>query len=519
MINKKINKLHKYDIHKIIKLFIILIITLNILAFSNLLIRNRNNETSFNIFKKEDFVNNKTKTRKINGNPIISIIFDIENLQLNDESIYNLIYILLNQTFKNIEIFILSKSPETFYNKLVSKFQFMSKEVRIYILKYNHWIHNIFDIINQIEGKYLIIINTFFELEKDELNKIYTLTKGSINNIFKYPINNKSFFYLIRTKILRDISDLKIKFKNFQEIINFVTSYPLPKVNYIPISYSPNNNYASLCYTSMLSVLSSKAFFSYILFFILIPKEFTNQNIQFLESLYEQYEYFNITFIHMDDRYKTAFISRYLTIQTYYRYSLGELIPSLDKIIYLDSDTICFTDLSSLFNLNFKGKIFLGRILQSHIINKKKYFSINCGILLLNLKEMRKMKIEKKILNILKEGFGHKKLENEKIKLLGIDIHTADQALINTYFYEYIGLFPPKYNGLNLNYIQSIEFNNNSGNVYDKDYLYFSFKFPSIRHYPGMKNNLFNHEEWKFFAKKSKYFHNITSNFSDIYNF
>ena len=155
MINKKINKLHKYDIHKIIKLFIILLIALNILAFSNLLIRNRNNETSFNIFKKEDFVNNKTKTRKINGNPIISIIFDIENLQLNDESIYNLIYILLNQTFKNIEIFILSKSPETFYNKLVSKFQFMSKEVRIYILKYNHWIHNIFDIINQIEGKYL----------------------------------------------------------------------------------------------------------------------------------------------------------------------------------------------------------------------------------------------------------------------------------------------------------------------------------------------------------------------------
>ena len=59
----------------------------------------------------------------------------------------------------------------------------MSKEVRIYILKYNHWIHNIFDIINQIEGKYLIIINTFFEPEKDELNKIYTLTKGSINNI------------------------------------------------------------------------------------------------------------------------------------------------------------------------------------------------------------------------------------------------------------------------------------------------------------------------------------------------
>lgn len=495
-----------------------------ILAFSNLSIRKKSNDISFNkinntlnILKIEDFINNKTKSIIFNGNPIISILLVFENLRLNDERILNLISILLNQTFKDIEIIILSNSSEPNDEKVISTYQLITK--RIYKLKYNYWIQNIFDIINKIDGKYLIMIDKFFGMEKDDLYKIYILTKGSINNIFKYQINKENFLYLIRTKILRDISDLKIKFENFQEIINFVSSYPLPKINYIPIAYSPDNKYVNLCYTSMLSVLSSKAFLSYILFFLLIPKKFTKRNMEFLESLYEQYDYFNITFIQMDDRYKTAFISRYLTIQTYYRYSLGDLIPKLDKIIYLDADTICFTDLSAFFNLNFKGKIILGRILQSHIIDKKRYYSINCGILLLNLKEMREKKIEKKILNILKEGFGHNKLENEKIKLLGIDIHTADQALINTYFYEYIGLFPPKYNGLPLNYEETIKFNNNAGNVYNNDYLYFSFKFPSIRHYPGLKNNLFNREEWSFFAKKSKYFQKISSNFSQIYNY
>ena len=83
----------------------------------------------------------------------------------------------------------------------------------------------------------------------------------------------------------------------------------------------------------MLSVLNSKEYYSYILFYIVVSKDFKEQNKCFLESLYEQYDYFNITFIRMDDRYKNAFTASYLTIHAYYRYSLGELIPNLNKIL------------------------------------------------------------------------------------------------------------------------------------------------------------------------------------------
>ena len=105
-----------------------------------------------------------------------------------------------------------------------------------------------------------------------------------------------------------------------------------------------------------------------------------------------------ITFIKIDDRYNNAFIASYLTIQAYYRYSLGELIHNLDKIIYLDADTICLTDLSDFYNINFNGKMILGRAIRHTKNDKVEYFTINTGILLLNLREMRKKKFEKRLL-------------------------------------------------------------------------------------------------------------------------
>ena len=55
--------------------------------------------------------------------------------------------------------------------------------------------------------------------------------------------------------------------------------------------------------------------------------------MDFINSLYDQFDNFNITFIKMDNRYNNVFISRRMTQETYYRFSLGELLPSLNKII------------------------------------------------------------------------------------------------------------------------------------------------------------------------------------------
>ena len=249
----------------------------------------------------------------------------------------------------------------------------------------------------------------------------------------------------------------------------------------------------------MISILLNKNYYTYIIFFIVIPKDFNQVNVKLLETLYEQFEYFNITYIKMDDRYKNAYIAYYFTKSSFFRFSLGELLPNLNKIIYLDSDTICLADLSNLYNLNFNGKIVLGQILSKNKSRQTGNYSINSGVLLLNLDEMRKIQMEKQVLNILNNGG----------KLL-------DQDIFNQYFSKYLGLFPPKYNTYLLGYNTLVKFNNGSGSLYDDDYLYFSFKFPSIRHFAGPKEYLSKQTEWIYFARKSKYFYKLTSNFSHI---
>ena len=117
------------------------------------------------------------------------------------------------------------------------------------------------------------------------------------------------------------------------KLINFIINQANSNINYIPIAYCPNNFYASLTYTSMISVLSTKMIYSYILFYLIINDDFTEKNKKLIESLYEQFDYFNITFIKMDNRYEKAYTRRYLSKNAFYRLSLGELLPNLNKIL------------------------------------------------------------------------------------------------------------------------------------------------------------------------------------------
>ena len=240
----------------------------------------------------------------------------------------------------------------------------------------------------------------------------------------------------------------------------------------------------------MISILTTKNYNSFISFYLIISKNFSQKNLQLIDSLYEQFDYFNITYIQMDNRYEKAFTTRYITQNAYFRLSLGELLPHLNKIIYLDSDTICLKDLYNLYNLNFMGNIFLA-VVKSFKPGKSN-FTINSGILLLNLVMMRIMKIEKKVINLLNNGFTHPTFH--------------DQAIINIYFRKYIGFLPPEYNAFIFNFKKVRKYKNSTGELYDFDSLYFQFKFPSILHYKGPPQyKTYFQEDWYYFARKSKY--------------
>lgn len=439
--------------------------------------------------------------------PQISILIPkLEELKIDNNNIINLLINLKNQKLIDIQI-LLSSSKSTNNNIKLNK-SLNDTRIEIYYYKNNNLIDNIYYLINKIKGKFTIIMDKFMDFKKYELLNYYNFTKGKINNIFIFKTKDGKNLYLIKTKILKDIVDNKLIFKNYTEIIKYITSLSDPQVIYLPLSFALNNYYSPSLYVSMISILNSKNYYTFILFYLIISKDYTKKNKNLLESLYDQYDYFNITFIKMDDRYDKAFISRYISKETYYRFSLGELIPNLNKIIYLDTDIIVFKDLIKLYNLNFNGKIFLGQLSCANKSPKTGVYNINAGVLLLDLYEMRKKKIEKKVLDIIKLGYKNK-------------FH--DQGLLNQFFKKYIGIIPPEYNTRPFkNYHEIIKFNKDSGSLYNNDYIYFSWKYPSIRHYLGYSkpiyNNTNNRDDWWYFASISKYFIKKGNNYSRIFN-
>ncbi len=128
----------------------------------------------------------------------------------------------------------------------------------------------------------------------------------------------------------------------------------------------------------------------------------------------------------------------------YFRLQIPNLIKNLDKIIYCDIDTIFMKDLVSLWNFKI-GKNFIAGVKdglnlnrpwkryqnkstpKKYIIEKGKY--VNSGVLLLNLKEIRKNNLYKKFIDLIDKNFYQK-----------------DQDILNYCCYPKISYLPLKYN-------------------------------------------------------------------------
>ena len=164
----------------------------------------------------------------------------------------------------------------------------------------------------QIKGLFVIIINKIIFLEHNELEDFFNFTKGKKESIFKFKSNKGNNITLIRTKVIKSLIDEELYFKNIKNFINYLEFFSKPFLNYISIVLCPDNYYTAYTYVAMMSILFSKFYFTYISFYLVVNYDFEKNNMNFLYSLYEQFDYFNITFINVGDRYNDAYISRYL---------------------------------------------------------------------------------------------------------------------------------------------------------------------------------------------------------------
>ncbi len=235
------------------------------------------------------------------------------------------------------------------------------------------------------------------------------------------------------------------------------------------------------------------------IFYIMHPSEFKIENKNKLKNLEKKYNRCVIYLIDMKDKYKDAWTSGCVTTPAYYRLSLPLILPYIDKILWFDGNTLIFTNLKEMYDIDMKGYYYKG-FLDSvpndvDVFTTENDNAICSGVMIINLDELRKDDMMYKI---------HKFMEEKKEILSKKKYH--DQTLINAVCYHKIGFFHQ-----NLEYliplILSIEYNKNK---YTEEELLYAYYNPAILHFiakPWKMNIKCLHQDlWWQYAKGTDYF-------------
>ena len=109
----------------------------------------------------------------------------------------------------------------------------------------------------------------------------------------------------------------------------------------------------------------------------------------------------SLQFVHVDSRLFAGFptFKRY-PVQIYFRLAAAGLLPaSMDRILYLDVDTVIINSLSTLYNLDFEGNLFMACTHTQELLTKANRARlgikndapyINTGVMMMNLERLRR---------------------------------------------------------------------------------------------------------------------------------
>jgi hypothetical protein len=268
------------------------------------------------------------------------------------------------------------------------------------------------------------IIIKYFKKNIKISNKLVSTKQYDDFDFIKYKYSNDSIInpYLERISIICHIYN-----KNYKQIKK--------KKNNIHICAGLTNEYIYPLLVLIESILvNCNKLKTFIIYHILCSPNFTENNILILKSLMNQYSSnIEMIFYNMSNNFMNLNNKRF-TQAAYYRI-LIPIIVDIDRILYFDADALVLKDLNEMYQAKFNDNYILGTLdyLSKGIdylgIKSEKF--INSGVLLLNLKKIKKDNKIYELLNII----------NNKTILRG-----HDQALINYAFYPKIGIMPIKYN-------------------------------------------------------------------------
>ena len=266
------------------------------------------------------------------------------------------------------------------------------------------------------------------------------------------------------------------------------------------ICFCINDSYVDILKICMFSILENNEDVN--INFYIFSSFLSNESKNKLNQIQEKFNNCKIVYQVINNDIFTNFKLNidYISIETYYRYIIADILTNIDKILYLDADTIINGNLKDLYDTDIENyycagvkDLYIEKINHKYNIglnNSNTY--INAGVLLLNLKKLREDTISKLLF--------------EKTKELEEIIKYQDQDIINIVFKNKI------------KYLDSIY--NYAGTNMHKEWK--KHKHAIIIHYTGPQKPWLpkcHNKLRKIWKKYDKYFSKVILNKNDSHEF
>ena len=339
--------------------------------------------------------------------------------------------------------------------------------------------------------------------------------KKKSSSIFIINIVFTRFKKLILIILLLLILFIKMKKMEKMEMMKKIQKKIINnKTNKIHLALNIDDNYIYPSLVFLTSLLDNRANSTFYFIHILGNDKLSMNSKKKIDNLINKFgnNSIKLNYYNLEGTFKNA-TTGYLTVSTYYKILLPSLLPKVDKIIFIDGDIINLEDLSEMYSIELKENIyfigiadFIDHLNQLREIGLSSDKYINSGVLIMNLKALRKNSIEKKIVEFV---------STHRLKF-------RDQTAINCICYKNIQTMSYKYNLFAFpNMDKLIKLNSQQARKYriGLSELIQSFNEPTLYHYvdldkPWLKKTWkFNRVYWWYYAKMSGYYKEILDNY------
>jgi lipopolysaccharide biosynthesis glycosyltransferase len=171
----------------------------------------------------------------------------------------------------------------------------------------------------------------------------------------------------------------------------------------IDVCFALDNKYVVPCIVAIQSLCLSNCASSIVNIYIL-GGGITDKNKHQIESVVACHENATVYFVNVDDDGFKDFSNDTWGTAAAYRLRIGELLPHLDRILYLDSDIIVCKSVCELFSLDLGNNV-IGMVpdiwcnKQRRRFPSKRQTYFNSGVCLIDLKKWRNLSISDELFN------------------------------------------------------------------------------------------------------------------------